>query len=191
MKKTIFILISGKEADCIVKNVDLKEYQAFTIMFLNDNDGLITIPTRPGLINSAEEKKCLVLTKLFNGECKYKDYEKNILEKSLGCIPSERFYLNDASLKHIYNKLCERNYIFKGYITYKIAVVLSNNENLAEFDDSENNSIRERLNKILSESIAQDYDCLYRLADVGKKLVDIRGNIHEYEKSILQDIMKV
>jgi len=181
-----FVCLSGKEAasiKMILENVGINNEKVFLI-FLNAINGPTTIPFKKNLISDDQENKCITLLKLFNGECKYTLSEIACLESCLGKI---RSFQND--FLNVYNKLAEKGYIEKGFMTRKFYLEMNNNVDFSLFTKEEMEIVKSNIERIKFESIAEDYESLHSLPSLAYKLINMRGKLYDYEQSTIYKII--
>ena len=164
-----------------------------SILFLNDINGPTIIPVtrKASLIDTQEQHESLIALKLFNGECKYnKDRDLTIIERYLGKITPDLFVGEDA---HILSALKQYGFVSNNFVSMRLSDILTNRRDINEFSNEENKKIKLYINKVLKQSIAtnneNDYECLAKLPEIIKKLVEIRGNLLGYGGSVLKSIL--
>ena len=183
-----FVCLSGKEASSIKKVIEARVNNNGNVfmMLLNDFDGPTTIPCRANIISDKITKKCLVLLKFFNGECMYQEDEIPFLESCMGKI---KLIFQESIFQGLNEKLNKSKNLNKGFLTNMAQIELTNKSKFPNFEQNEMEEINNKIETVISDSIATDYESLSYLPSLALKLINMRGRSHEYEQSAIYKII--
>jgi hypothetical protein len=183
-----FILLSGNEAENIMRLGLIEKNPSLTLLILHKDKNFITIPVREESFFGENEINCIVQLKLYNGESKYTSLEAARLAKILGYVSKKRFDEVNG-LKAAYDILSDKHFINGGFISTEFARVLKTGGNVEGLNPSMNREITTIFEAVLSSSLAKDYTGLPNLPKFAEQMVQLRGTKNEYEHSELSKIM--
>lgn len=179
-----FVLLSGFEANSIIRLFDKQTDNSVFLIHLNDEERTMQYPfSGDRLTLNQEMKEVFTLLKLFNGQCHYADDEIVMLKKSLGIV--------DRNFPH-YDQLQRRNYINYGFFRQSFHDKIENNHPLFDGDTSDPAEIevRSRVSSVVESSIGRNVHALTLFQKSFRNLVDLRGHMSEYGGSALEKVMK-
>ncbi|CAF1198957.1 unnamed protein product [Rotaria sordida] len=187
-----FIVISAFEAKSLIPLCYERNDPNVCLMHIDDVNGPTMVP-KTTIILKEKEIHSVITIRLFNGQCRYKEEEIPMLKKCVAFVDKHCLHEDKKISEQVYNELEDRDYIVHGFMTYKLASKLTNqNERiLVETETHYEIDLQNRFHSIIHESIAEDVKSIWRLSSLIRKLVQIRGKSEQYQTSELRNILEM
>ncbi|CAF3995284.1 unnamed protein product [Rotaria sordida] len=187
-----FIVISAFEAKSLIPLCYERNDPNVCLMHIDDVNGPTMVP-KTNIILKEKEIHSVITIRLFNGQCRYKEEEIPMLKKCVAFVDKHCLHEDKKISEQVYNELEDRDYIVHGFMTYKLASKLTNqNERiLVETETHYEIDLQNRFHSIIHESIAEDVKSIWRLSSLIRKLVQIRGKSEQYQTSELRNILEM
>ncbi|CAF2830990.1 unnamed protein product [Rotaria sp. Silwood2] len=181
-KEVYFIIVSTFEAQYLIKLFHEKQDPKVSIMHIDDVNGPTMVPTNAVMLTKEEINKVVAVIRLFNGDCHYNTEEINVIKKCVAIVESNAFHEKKTKSEEIHNELESRHYLTNSFITSKLATQLANENDriLLETEAELGIDLQHRLHSIINESISEDAEIVWRLPELIKQLIRIRGKSEQY-----------
>jgi len=189
-KEVYFIVISIFEAQNILTLCHERNDPKVTLVHIDDVNGPTMIPLNARKM-SEEEIHILTIIRLFNGDCHYDKEKIKIIKKCLAFLDKDQFHQDKQKSEEIYVELESKYYLVKGFMTQKLNDKLCdpNTRILPELETRLDINLQKQLLIITKNSIAEDVADVWRLPELIRQLIQIRGKTIQYARSGLKEIL--
>ncbi|OCB06993.1 DUF3638 family protein [Tetrahymena thermophila SB210] len=189
------ILLSGYEANFIIKILEKKKQEFVCMMHIDDleNDPLIT-PRNINLAQTENLKNLFMILKLINGQCYFKNEELINLKKCLGLIQEDGLDSDIDKSNKIYEILKQAQLVLNSQFTSQLLEMLSDNNKsdfIEQIEKQFNINLFEQLRNILKNSIFDEFTKSIDLLKIFSCLAAIRGKANQFAQSTLKNMIQI
>ncbi|KAL4512507.1 hypothetical protein ABPG72_020344 [Tetrahymena utriculariae] len=189
------ILLSGFEADFIIKILEQQKQQFVCLMHIDDleSNPLIT-PRSINLVQSENLKNIFMVLKLINGQCYFKNEELIYLKRCLGLIQEDGLDSNIEKSNKIYEVLKQAQLVQNGQFSSHLLKMLNQNnktEIINIIEKSFDINLFTLLRNILKNSIFDETTKSIDLLKIFSSLATIRGKANQFIQSTLKNMIQI
>ncbi|OCB06981.1 DUF3638 family protein [Tetrahymena thermophila SB210] len=189
------ILLSGFEADFIIKILEQKKQEFVCMMHIDDleNDPLIT-PRSINLVQTENLKNLFMILKLINGQCYFKNDELINLKKCLGLIQEDGLDSDIEKSNKIYDILKQAQLVQNCQFTTQLLEMMNDNNKsdiIQQIEKQFNINLFELLRNILKNSIFDESTKSIDLLKIFSCLAAIRGKANQFVQSTLKNMIQI